>query len=52
MTATIHVQADSPYAHLNGQSFPVVNVVIGTSITVLIDGANVDFRWTEAKIWG
>lgn len=55
ITATITVQKGSAYSHLNGQSYPVVEIV-GTRVTVLIDHQKVDFyntpRWTEAKIGG
>lgn len=54
-SVTIQVQKGSAYAHLNGQVFDVVEVV-GTRVTVKIDGANVDFyntqRLKEVKIMG
>lgn len=55
MTATIQIQKGSAYNHFNGQTFDVVEVV-GTRVTVKIDGVNVDFynttRLKEVKIGG
>jgi len=48
--ATLHLEAFSPYYHLNGKRFPVVRIGtpdIKCPVTLVIDGELIDFTIEE-----